>query len=289
MSGRIMVQSTPSSGAAQKVTYARHGPIAFVTLNRPDKLNALDRDCLDLLEQHVTTAVGDPGVAAIIVSGNGRCFCAGADLTVVDDALDQGAEHFNDFLTRWHEVFGVVEAAAKPTIAAVHGFALAGGLELTQVCDFVVAGETAVLADQHAKFGLFPGGGSTQRLPRLIARRAASWMLCSGEPVDLTDALAWGLVNRVVPDDQVMAVAAEMADLLSDRSSSATAAIKQAIHRGVELQLSDALSLERRSAVQHMTSRDAAAGLAAFRSRSQPDFRTARDLDEQASAGEPAS
>jgi enoyl-CoA hydratase/carnithine racemase len=283
----VVESAASSSDSAQKVTYARRGPVAFLTLNRPDKLNALDRDCLDLLARHVTTAVDDPSVAAIILSGNGRCFCAGADLTVVDGALEQGSEGFDEFLARWHEVFGAVEASAKPTIAAVHGFAMAGGLELTQVCDFVVAGETAVLADQHAKFGLFPGGGSTQRLPRLVARRAALWMLCSGEPVDLGDALAWGLVNQVVPDDQVMAAAVEMAQTLSDRSWSATAAIKQAVRRGGELPLSDALLLERRLAVQHMTSSDAAAGLAAFRSRSQPKFSRARKLDQRASRGEP--
>jgi enoyl-CoA hydratase/carnithine racemase len=284
MSGRIMDQSAPSGDAAQKVTYARRGSVAYVTLNRPDKLNALDLDCLDLLEQHVASAVNDPGVAAVIVSGSGRCFCAGADLTVVDGALRQGA--FDDFLMRWHEVFGIVEAAAKPTIAAVHGFAMAGGFELTQVCDFVVAGETAVLADQHAKFGLFPGGGSTQRLPRLIGRRAAAWMLYSGEPVDLTDAQAWGLVNRVVPDDQVMAAAAEMAEVLSDRSTAATAAIKQAVHEGAALPLAAALPLDQSIAVRHMTSTDAAAGLAAFRSRGKPDFRAARNSEEQASLGE---
>jgi enoyl-CoA hydratase/carnithine racemase len=244
--------------------------VAYITLNRPDKLNALDVECLDLLELHIATAAADDQVAAVIVAGNGRCFCAGADLQVVSNALSTGT--FDAFLGRWHEVFGAVEASPKPTIAAVHGVALAGGFELTQVCDAVVIGQSAVLADQHANFGLFPGGGSTQRLPRLIPKRKALWMLYTGEPIDLSDALAAGLVNRVVPDEDVIATATEMADVLAARSSAATAAIKDAVRRGAAMDLDDALLVERSIAVAHMSSGDAAHGLSAFKSRSKPDF-----------------
>jgi enoyl-CoA hydratase/carnithine racemase len=266
---------TPPDGDDAKVSYRREGSAAYITINRPDKLNALDLECLDLLECHIATAAADSEVAAVIVSGNGRCFCAGADLQVVSDALTAGT--FDAFLERWHAAFGAVEASPKPTIAAVHGFALAGGFELTQVCDVVVIGQSAALADQHANFGLFPGGGSTQRLPRLLPKRKALWMLYTGEPIDLSDALAAGLVNRVVPDDDVVAFATEMADVLAGRSSAATAAIKDAVHRGAAMELADALVLERTIAVAHMTtSADAAHGLAAFQSRSKPDFRGLR-------------
>ncbi|EHB58803.1 Enoyl-CoA hydratase/isomerase [Mycolicibacterium rhodesiae JS60] len=278
--------SAPSQrpvGQDEKVSYRREGAVAYVTLNRPGKLNALDFDCLDLLARHIENAAGDNQVAAVVVSGNGRCFCAGADLKLVENALAEGT--FDDFLVRWHEVFGVIEASPKPTIAAVHGFALAGGFELTQVCDAVVIGQSAVLGDQHANFGLFPGGGSTQRLPRLIPKRTALWMLYTGEPIDLQHALAAGLVNRVVPDEDVIATATEMAEMLAGRSSAATAAIKEAVRRGAALELDDALRLERSIAVAHMNSTDAAHGLAAFTNRTKTDFRGLRAA--QISGGPP--
>jgi enoyl-CoA hydratase/carnithine racemase len=267
-------------GQDAKVSYRREGAVAYITLNRPDKLNALDFECLDLLESHIATAASDNQVAAVIVSGNGRCFCAGADLQVVSNAL--AANTFDDFLARWHKAFGALEDSPKPTIAAVHGFALAGGFELTQVCDAVVIGQSAVLADQHANFGLFPGGGSTQRLPRLIPKRKAMWMLFTGEPIDLSDALTAGLVNRVVPDEDVIATATEMADVLAGRSSAATAAIKDAVRRGAAMELDEALVVERGIAVAHMNSGDAAHGLAAFKSRSRPDFRRQRAAEHDA-------
>ncbi len=273
--------SPSPAGQDAKVSYRRLGAVAHITLNRPDKLNALDIECLELLERHIATAAADDQVAAIIVSGNGRCFCAGADLKVVSKALDDSA--FDAFLERWHQAFGAIEASPKPTIAAVHGFALAGGFELTQVCDAVVIGQSAVLGDQHANFGLFPGGGSTQRLPRLIPKRKALWMLYTGEAIDLQDALAAGLVNRVVPDEDVMTTATEMAEVLAERSSLATAAIKDAVLRGAAMELDDALRLERSIAVAHMNSSDAAHGLAAFSNRTKPDFRGLRT--EQSNGG----
>jgi enoyl-CoA hydratase/carnithine racemase len=254
-----------------KVLVERHGPVLTVTLNRPDKLNALDADCLDLLEQHFAAADADPAVRAVVLAGHGRGFCAGADLALVGGiAADRDA--FDAFLRRWHTVFGVIEACGKPTIAAVTGFALAGGFELTQVCDLVVMGASARLGDQHANFGLFPGGGSTQRLPRLIGRRAAAWMLLSGDPVDAPTALALGLANRVAPDGDVLQAARDMALYLAERSTAASRAIKRSLGEGIHLPLGDALDVERGIAVEHMASADAATGLAAFAGRTRPDF-----------------
>jgi enoyl-CoA hydratase/carnithine racemase len=261
-----------------KVLAERDGPVLTVTLNRPDKLNALDTDCLDLLEQHFAAADGDPAVRAVVLAGNGRGFCAGADLAVVGGiAADRDA--FDGFLHRWHTAFGTIEACGKPTIAAVTGFALAGGFELTQVCDLVVIGTSARLGDQHANYGLFPGGGSTQRLPRLIGRRAATWMLLSGDPVDAPTALALGLANRVAPDDDVVAAARDMALQLAERSTAASRAIKRSLREGIHLPLGEALDVERAIAVEHMASGDAATGLAAFAGRTRPDFGFRRPVE----------
>lgn len=254
-----------------KVLAERDGPVLTVTLNRPDKLNALDPECCDLLAEHFAAADCDSAVRAVVLAGNGRGFCAGADLAVVAGiAADRVA--FDAFLRRWHTVFGVIEACGKPTIAAVTGFALAGGFELTQVCDLVVMGASARLGDQHANFGLFPGGGSTQRLPRMIGRRAAAWMLLSGDPVDASTALELGLANRVAPDEDVLDAARDMALYLAERSTAASRAIKRSLREGIHRPLDDALDVERRIAVEHMASADAARGLAAFAGRARPDF-----------------
>lgn len=253
-----------------KVVATHSAPIAHIELNRPTKLNALDLDCLDQLEQHIQAAEEDAAVHVVLLSGRGRCFCAGADLSVVEAAVTDS--RFDAFLRRWHEVFGRLERCSKPTIAAVHGMALAGGFELTQVCDVVVIGDATKVGDQHAKFGLFPGGGSTQRLPRLVGRRAATWMLLSGETISPGKAVALGVANEVVPEAEVVARARGLAEDLAERSVAASQAIKEALLRTADLDLAAGLDVELEIAVAHMSSPDAARGLAAFRSRSTPDF-----------------
>jgi enoyl-CoA hydratase/carnithine racemase len=253
-----------------KVLFERRGPIGHVVLNRPHKLNAIDTECVDLIESLVGTIEVDDEVRVVVVSGRGRAFSAGADLAEVEQAIAE--DRFDAFLQRWHRSFGALERCSKPTIAAVHGFALAGGFELTQVCDLLVIEENATIGDQHANFGLFPGGGSTQRLPRTIGWRQAAWMLLSGESIDAGTALDIGLANVIAPDDQAVEAAEGLAHVLAQRSVTASAAIKDALHRGRHLELGDALDLERSIAVPHMKSADAAAGFSAFRSRVKPDF-----------------
>ena len=263
---------------SEKITYSRRGPVAHVILNRPGKLNALDEDCLELLAERFAEIDRDDDVRAVVLSGAGRCFCAGADLGLVSGIAGDPAA-FDGFLRRWHSVFGAIEACGKPTIAAVHGFALAGGFELVQVCDLLVLGESATIGDQHANFGLFPGGGSTQRLPRLVPRRIANWLLLSGEGIDAATAFDIGLANRVVPDGEVVDAAQEMALMLAERSMLASRAIKTSVRTGAGLPLGEALDLERAIAVEHMVSPDAQHGLAAFRGRSTPNFGFRREDD----------
>jgi enoyl-CoA hydratase/carnithine racemase len=259
-----------TNSAEDSVLFIVEPPVARIELNRPGKLNALDLNCLDKLEGSIEAAEADDDVRVVLLSGRGRCFCAGADLRVVDAALAEA--QFDVFLRRWHQVFNRIEACSKPTIAAVHGLALAGGFELTQVCDLVVIGDGTKLGDQHAKFGLFPGGGSTQRLPRLIGRRAAAWMLLSGEAVSPTQALSLGLANEVVPEADVSARALALAQLLAERSVANSRAIKDALRRTRDLDLPSGIDVELEIAVAHMSSPDAAQGLAAFTARTTPDF-----------------
>lgn len=254
-----------------RVRLDRRGRIAELVLSRPEKLNAIDHDTLVQLDEALTAAEADREVRVLLVRGEGRAFCAGADLGAVDDKVGHAAR-LSAHLDLWHRVFGHLTDSPLPSIAAVHGVALAGGFELMQACDFVVVAEDARIGDQHANYGLFPGGGSTQRLPRIVGERRAKWLMCSGEPIDPRDALAAGLVNAVRPAGEVLGHAREMAEILARRSPVVTARVKRAVRLGLAAGLAGGLEIERLLALEHMTSRDARIGLAAFASRSVPEF-----------------
>jgi enoyl-CoA hydratase/carnithine racemase len=245
--------------------------VATLTINRADKLNAIDTGVLTGIRTALSGIEDDPSVRALILRGAGRAFSAGGDLGEVS-ALVSDKARFSRFLDYWHESLLILQDSPVPSIAAVHGFAYAGGLELTQACDFVVLGRSAVLGDQHANFGLFPAGGSTQRLPRLVPLRMAKWLLMTGEGIDAATALSLGLVNRVVDDEDVFDEAQRMAEALSCKSRACNAAIKAAVHIGADRPLTDAIAAERSLAVDHMASDDAATGFNAFRSRTTPVF-----------------
>ena len=245
--------------------------VATMTINRPNKLNAIDSGVLTGIRTALAGIEDDRSVRALILRGTGRAFSAGGDLDEVS-ALVADKRRFSRFLDYWHESLLLLQDSPVPSIAAVHGFAYAGGLELTQACDFVVLGRGAVLGDQHANFGLFPAGGSTQRLPRLVPPRVAKWLLMTGEAIDAPTALALGLVNRVVDDADVFDEAQRMADTLGRKSRAGNAAIKAAVHVGADRPLTDAIDAERSLAVDHMASDDAQTGFNAFRTRTTPVF-----------------
>jgi enoyl-CoA hydratase/carnithine racemase len=246
-------------------------PVATVIINRPDKLNAIDSTVLQGIRTALAGIEVNPSVRALILRGAGRAFSAGGDLGEVS-ALVGDKTRFSAFLDYWHESLLLLQDSPVPSIAAVHGFAYAGGLELTQACDFVVLGRSTLLGDQHANFGLFPAGGSTQRLPRLVPPRVAKWLLMTGEAIDAATALALGLANRVVDDDDIFDEARCMAETLGRKSRAGNAAIKAAVHVGAGRLLTDAIAAERPLAVNHMASEDARIGFDAFRSRTTPVF-----------------
>jgi enoyl-CoA hydratase/carnithine racemase len=245
--------------------------VATMTINRPNKLNAIDSGVLTGIRTALAGIEDDRSVRALILRGTGRAFSAGGDLDEVS-ALVADKARFSKFLDYWHESLLLLQDSPVPSIAAVHGFAYAGGLELTQACDFVVLARSAMLGDQHANFGLFPAGGSTQRLPRLVPPRVAKWLLMTGEAIDAPTALALGLANRVVDDDALFDEALCMADTLGRKSRAGNAAIKAAVHVGAGRPLTDAIDAERSLALDHMASDDAQTGFNAFRTRTTPVF-----------------
>ena len=276
-----MTQQCDVSAARESVVRASEdlidlqltGQIAHIVLNRASKMNAINRPMLAGVREALAWAEGDRRVRAVVLRGAGRAFSAGGDLAEVG-GLVQDSPRFSEFLDYWHDSLRRLETSPLPIIAAVHGFAFAGGFELTQVCDVVVIGDRTSLADQHAKFGLFPAGGSTHRLPRLVPARVAAWMLMSGEAVTPHQALSIGLVNEVVNETAVADRAQAMAEVLASRSAAANAAIKAAVAAGKGLQIEDAIAAERPIALAHMASHDVQTGLEAFRSRTTPTFAT---------------
>jgi enoyl-CoA hydratase/carnithine racemase len=257
--------------AQPKVTLDKRGPIAWMALNRPDKLNALDLESVDLIAAHVAEVNGDSAIRAMVVTGRGRAFCAGGDLAMIQPLLDDRAG-FDAFLTRWNDAFDALEACRVPTVAAVDGITFAGGIELTHVCDFVVLGDDVKLGDQHANFGLFPAGGSIQRLARLIGARRAKWIIMSGDLITPEQALDWGLANAVVPTAQVVAEAERMALLLAGKSASLNWEIKRGAQEDLHLSVQDAMAAERPHALDHVMSADERIGIQAFVDRITPDF-----------------
>ncbi|HUP37819.1 MAG TPA: enoyl-CoA hydratase/isomerase family protein, partial [Candidatus Limnocylindria bacterium] len=241
------------------ITYATGGGVARITLNRPDRLNAISPELLEDLDRACAAVESDAGVRVVTLSAAGRTFCAGADLRAVKE-LSPDAQRWDGFMGRWHRVFDRIEALPVPVIAGVHGLALAGGLELVLVADLVVAEEGARLGDQHANFGLVAGGGGSQRLPRLIGARRAKELMLLGGWLTAAQALAWGLVNRVVPAGTVSTAVEEMAGTLAAGSGSANRTVKALVNRAFDTDLGEGLALERRLVAQHMRSADAAEG-----------------------------
>jgi enoyl-CoA hydratase/carnithine racemase len=257
--------------SAAPILVERGGQVAHLVLNRPDKLNALDLAALSDLHAALDDLEGDSGVRVVVVRGNGRAFCTGVDLDMTSDALAD-SDAVDRVVSAVHRTFARLEASPLPSVAAIHGMALAGGLELVLACDLALAATDARLGDFHARYGLFPGGGASQRLPRVIGERRAKWLLLSGEWVTGSVAAEWGLVNEPVEPDRLVERADEVAQLLARRSPLLSSVVKQTVRAGAKMDLPTALEAERPLFLRYMASEHARIGLDAFATRTEPVF-----------------
>jgi len=246
---------------------------AWITLNRPDDLNCID-DALALeLAQAVDEAEADDAVRAVVFTGAGRAFCAGADLKHVLGILKrQDQEEIRRFMTLARQMFVRVARCEKPVIAAVNGIAAAGGCELILACDLVVAAEGATIADAHANYGLLPGGGGSARLPRKIGPTRAKYLLYTGEFVPAKTLADWGLVNEVVPDNELEAAVTALVAKLTAKSPLVLRRMKSLVDDGLDASLETALRAETQAWEGHAVSQDLAEGLAAFSEKRTPDY-----------------
>lgn len=229
--------------------------VAVVRLDRPEKRNAMNL----AMARDLHRVLGEVDARAIVLTGDERAFSAGADLVEGGGADQPGIT--------WFDASDRLAGMAVPTIAAIEGYCLGGGLEVALCCDLRVAGRSAVLGTPEVRHGVFPAGGATQRLPRVVGLARAKELMLLGDRIDPDTALAWGLLNRVVDDGQALPAALELARRMAGYAPSAVGAIKALTDSALDAPLAEGLAGERRALVDVLASEAAAKGAQAFRDR----------------------
>jgi enoyl-CoA hydratase len=246
------------------------GGVATITLDRPKALNALDLATLAELEEALEQAASDEAVRVVVLTGAGeKAFVAGADIKELSTLTPVRAEAH---ARRGQSLFQRLESLGKPSIAAVNGFALGGGLELALACTFRVAADTAKLGLPEITLGLIPGFGGTQRLPRLIGRGRALELILTGDMVDAERAETLGLVHRVVPAAELEEAVAALAGKLQRYSGAVLALAEQSVRRGTEMAFDEALAYEASQFGLAVSTEDSSEGMAAFVEKRKPSF-----------------
>jgi enoyl-CoA hydratase len=245
--------------------------VAVITINRPDKLNALNEALLRELDEAFRSVESDGGIRGVLVTGVGdKAFVAGAD---IGELPIGAAAEARAFARRGQAVLGRLERIGKPSVAAINGFALGGGLELALCSTVRVAAEGAKLGLPEIKLGLMPGYGGTQRLPRLVGRGRALEILLTGEPVDAAEAWRMGLVNHVVPRSELAAFSRTLVRKMSDRAPLAVGTIMETVDAGLEGGMEAGLRFEAAGFGALATTEDALEGTRAFLEKRKAVFR----------------
>jgi enoyl-CoA hydratase len=255
------------------VSTEQDGRVAVVTIDHPP-VNALSAPLLEELEEEVERLDADEGVRAVVLKGAGeRAFVAGADITEFPALRQAAAEAQESGSARGIQKLGArLDAARTPFVAAIHGFCLGGGLELAMCCDIRVASEDAQLGQPEIKLGLIPGGGGTQRLPRLVGLGRALLLNMTGDFIDAATAYDWGLVERVVPREELQETAVGIARTISERSPVAIGILRELARTTRDLPLEEGLRREADGFRRCLASEDGAEGVAAFLEKRAPQF-----------------
>jgi enoyl-CoA hydratase len=247
----------------------RRGGVALITLDRPGRLNAIGSDMVTELNGYLDDIGGDESVRAVVITGAGNAFCAGANIAELDTFTEP--HQFAQFVKGLTDLYDRIESLPKPVVAAINGLALGGGFELAMSCDLRVAATGAKLGLPEVKLGVMPAAGGTQRIARMLPIGAAKEMLMFGDPLDSARALHFGLVNAVV--DDALAGGMAMATRLASSAPLALAAAKHLVSHGRELPLSAAIVFERETCTALFSSQDRAEGIRAFLEKRPAEFR----------------
>ena len=251
--------------------YDKEGAVVTVTVNRPKALNALSNQVMRELGQAVETFAGDDDARVMILTGAGdKAFVAGADIGEMAGLSSAEAEEFSRI---GHKVSLAMESTPKAIIAAVNGFALGGGCELAMCADFIVASDRAKFGQPEVNLGLLAGFGGTQRLSRLVGRGNAARLLMTGEIIGAQRALELGLVTEVVPGDELMARATEIATTIASKGPVAVGSTKRALYEGTDLPIAQGLDLEARLFGELFDTEDMREGTQAFVEKRAAQFK----------------
>jgi enoyl-CoA hydratase len=245
------------------------GRVGVVTLNRPKALNALNAKLMQELAAALYAYDADPGIGAMLITGNEKAFAAGADIVAMKDFSYMDA-YMADYITRdWEHLRRI----RKPVVAAVAGYALGGGNELAMMCDIIIAADTAKFGQPEINLGVMPGAGGTQRLPRFTSKAKAMDVCLTARMLDAQEAERAGLVSRVVPADKLMEEALAVAQKIAGYSLPVAMMIKESINRAYETALAEGILFERRVFHSQFALEDQKEGMAAFAEKRKPTFK----------------
>ncbi|GEB33093.1 enoyl-CoA hydratase-related protein [Brevibacillus parabrevis] len=253
------------------ISYRKDGLVGVVTLDRPDVFNCLNLETLTELRKLIAELARDRSTRVVIVTGAGdKAFCSGADLK---ERRGMSPEQVEVYIRTIRDTFSELEKLQKPVIAALNGLALGGGTELALACDLRIMSEQAQMGLTETSLGIIPGAGGTQRLPRLVGKGIAKELIFTARRVFPAEALAIGLVNRVVPHEQLMNVSMELAAQIASNAPLALAQAKFAIDCGSEVELATGLMMESNAYQLLVPTKDRLEGLAAFAEKRKPIYR----------------
>lgn len=254
----------------ENIKYEVKGNIGYLTINRPKALNALNTGVLSELSDVLGKINGDDNVKAVILTGEGKAFVAGADISQMKDlnAVDGRA-----MMQAGHKVMNTIDRMPKPFIAAINGFALGGGCELAMACDIRIASEKAKFGQPEVGLGIIPGFGGTQRLARLVGKGLAKYLIYTAEMIDAAEALRIGLVEKVVPSEELMGTAEKVANTIASKAPIAVAQAKIAIGEGMDMNLRSGCQLEVEASTACFGSEDKFEGMSAFMEKRKAEWK----------------
>jgi len=258
------------SSQFERIIYEKKEGVAWITLNNPERYNALDYKMRKELKTALEDAAGDKTIAAVVIKGSGKAFCAGGDIQAFAEMKPM------DVLELYKEVgtalvLGkIIRDMPKPVIAAVNGYCLGAGFELAQSCDIIFASEEAIFGQPEINVGLIPGGGATQRLPRFIGEKKAKELIFTGERISAKEMAEMGLINKVVPADQLINTVNEFIEKIKSKSPVVIAAAKEAINAAMEMSLSEGFKYEAQIFAQLFSTEDQKEGAKAFLEKRKP-------------------
>jgi enoyl-CoA hydratase len=227
--------------------------VGWITLNRPEAMNAITIELAVELEAALRALAGDGDVRVIVIRGAGGNFCVGGDFKALQALQAQGRRAMRELFVSFHRACAAISELPVPVIAAVEGFAMAGGFELMQACDFCLVREDAKLADTHSNHAMIPGGGSTQRLPRLVGRQRALGHILTGDRLSGAQAVQWGLAYTAYAPDAFEAGVTAVAAKLAAKSPDALARAKRLVYDGMNVDLTAGIALELEAVLDHLS------------------------------------